>query len=308
MGRTATHWQRHLDIERGGLANPVIQRAQPAQVGRHGVGFQAGQGARQDADGCLGRRGGGMPRLAVDGELHRQVAFFAHPDQRNRAAHPGCQTGADPAAFIDNPGQVDAALFEQLPHDLAAIHAAGLFIMPQAKQDGALRAVALLSSFSAASMMPINWFLISSVPRPQMKPSTISFEGRVGPLGRVGRDHILVRHQHDRLQVGAASLPGIQQAVAIDHFAFQLLVHQRVGLLQHLMELLERLRVRSAFFIQWYRLAAHRCCQVLGNLLIVHRDAFDLLHRAMRPLENDRPHHDINSGEDQNCQDDVQNV
>ena len=172
-----------------------------------------------------------MPRLAVDGELHCQVAFLTHPDQRNRPAHPGRQTGHDPAALVDNPGQVDAALLELLAHDLAAIHAAGFFVMPQTKQDGALRAVALLQQrfgcFHDADQLVLD---VQRAAPPDEAIYDLAFEGRVGPLGRVGRDDILVRHEHHRLQVGAASLPDVQQAVAVDHLAPQLLVHQRVGL------------------------------------------------------------------------------
>ena len=77
------------------LADPVIHRPQPAQVRRHGMGFQAGQGARQDADRGLGRRGGGMPRLAADRDLDGQVALLAHADQPDRAAHAGGQPFRD---------------------------------------------------------------------------------------------------------------------------------------------------------------------------------------------------------------------
>jgi hypothetical protein len=38
-----------------------------------------------------------------------------------------------PDAFIFDSRQVDAALFELLPHDLAAIDATGLFVVPQAE-------------------------------------------------------------------------------------------------------------------------------------------------------------------------------
>ena len=57
--------------------------------------------------------GGGVeecPGWLWYGELHSQIAFLAHPNQRYRPAHPGCQTFHDPAALIDDPGQVDAAL------------------------------------------------------------------------------------------------------------------------------------------------------------------------------------------------------
>ena len=135
--------------------------------------------------------------------------------------------------------------------------------------------------------MPINWFLMSSVPRPQMKPSTIlPSNGGWVQLSRIGGNHVLVSHQHDRLQVGPAALPGVEQAVAVDDLALQLLVHQRVGLLQHPVKLLERLRVGRALVVQGDRLAAHRGGQVLGHGLSIDWRPFRRLDGTLTPREH----------------------
>ena len=84
-----------------------------------------------------------MPRLAVNGKLHRQVALLAHTNQCDLTADTSCQSSHDPTAFVDDPGQVNVALFQFLSQDLAAIHTAGFFIVPQAKQDGTFRAKTL---------------------------------------------------------------------------------------------------------------------------------------------------------------------
>ena len=139
-GRTARCWRRP---PAGRSARPCQSRGTAGAAGAGASasdGLPGGPGRGQDADGGLGRRGGRMPRLAMNGELHRQVALFAHADQRHRAAHAGRQAGDDPAAFVDDPGQADAAFLEHLPHHLAAIDAAGLLVMSQAEKDGALRA------------------------------------------------------------------------------------------------------------------------------------------------------------------------
>ena len=85
-----------------------------------------------------------MSRGTVDGEFHRQVALFTHADQCHRTPDAGHETGADPPALVDDPGQVDAAFLENLSHDLAAIDPAGFLIVTHTKQDGTLRPVALL--------------------------------------------------------------------------------------------------------------------------------------------------------------------
>ncbi len=143
-----------------------------------------------------------MPGLSVDGELDGQVTLLAYANQRYRTAHAGRQPGHDTAALVDDPGQVDAALLELLPKDLAAIHAAGFLVMPQAKQDRALRAVSLLkerfSGFHNADQLVLD---IQRAASPDEAIDNLALERRVGPLGRVSGDNILVRHEHHRLQV-----------------------------------------------------------------------------------------------------------
>jgi hypothetical protein len=46
---------------------------------------------------------------------------------------------------------------------------------------------------------------------------------------------------------------------------------------------------------------------MLGDLLVIYWDAFDLFHGAERPFENDRSHYDKYCCEEQDCQYNVQN-
>ena len=95
---------------------------------------------------------------------------------------------------------------------------------------------------------------MSALPRPQTLPSAISPEkGLVQPFA-LGRDDVLVAHQHDRAFV-AVSLPAEEQ-VAVDLGLFQALVHER--------EELREQRVEGEELLPLHRAAA--------------RDGFDLHH------------------------------
>ena len=204
---------------------------------------------------------------------------------------------------------MDFALFQHLPDDLAAIYTAGLFIVTQPEQDRALRAVPLLEQrlrrLHDADQLVLD---VQRAPPPDEAIDDLAIEWRVRPLGRVGGDDILVRHQHHRFQIGAGALPDVDQAVPVYDLTSQFLVYQRIGILKHLVQLLECLRFRRAAFVHRDSLAAYRRRQVLCHLLFVHGHAFDFLCCAVRPLEDDRAHHDICSGKDQESQDDVKNI
>ena len=92
-----------------------------------------------------------------------------------------------PAALIHDPGQTDAAFLEHLPHDLAAVDAAGFFVVPQAEQNGALRAVALpeqrLGGVHDADQLVLD---VQRAAAPDEAVDDHPVERRVGPLGRVG--------------------------------------------------------------------------------------------------------------------------
>ena len=81
---------------------------------------------------------------------------------------------------------------------------------------------------------------------------------------------------------------------------------QRVGLLEHPVKLLERLRFRRALVVQRHRPAAHRRRQVFRDLQLVDRNALDRLNGALRALEYDGANHYEQRGEYQKSQGEVQ--
>ena len=114
-----------------------------------------------------------MTRLTMNGEFHGQIAFLTNSNQSNRATHTSCQASHNPATFINDPSQVNTPFFKHLPNNFTSIHATGFFIMAESEYDGALWAKTLLEQRLSSIHNTDQLVLMSSVPRPQMKPSTI---------------------------------------------------------------------------------------------------------------------------------------
>ena len=223
--------------------------------------------------------------MSSHGELDCEVTLLTHPNKRHGPAHPGCQTGHDPAALVHNASQVDATLLELLAEDLAAIYAASFLIMPKTEQDRALWAVALLQerlrSFHDPNQLVLD---VQRAASPDEAIHDLAFEGRVCPLSRIGRDDVLVRHEHHRLQVRALPLPDVEQAITVDHFSSEFLVHQGIGFFQHLVELFKCRRVWRSAIIKRDGLAAHCRRQVLCHLLLINRNPFNWINSCVASI------------------------
>src|SRR5512137_1809516 len=136
-----------------------------------------------------------MPRLAFYGELNRKISLLTYADKPDITPDAGCQAGADAAALVDDTRQLDAAFLEQLPHHLGAVHAARFLVMTHAEQNGALRAEPLLEQnlgrVHDADQLVLD---VQRTAAPDEAIDNLPLERRMGPLGRVSGDHILVRH------------------------------------------------------------------------------------------------------------------
>ena len=109
--------------------------------------------------------------------------------------------------------------------------------------------------------------LSSRVPRPQRNSSSRSAgEGRMGPVAlgpRFDLDHVHVPHQQHRRRRRVGPFPGVEKGVLGDHLAPQVLVDQRVGLLQEGVEGGEGGRIGAGAVLVADGGEAHRGGQVL---------------------------------------------
>ena len=71
----------------------------------------------------------------------------------------------------------------------------------------------------------------------------IGGEGVVRPLGRVGRHHVMVRHEHHRRQRAVGAFPQKRDAVAVDQLQLASIEHAGVQAAQQGDELVERAAV-----------------------------------------------------------------
>ena len=255
--------------------------------------------------------GGGVeecPGCPLDVELRGEIAFFADADQADRAAHAGRQPCADPAALVHDAGEMDSPLLEQLPHHLAPVEPARFLVVPQAEQDRPLRPVALreqdFGGFEDSDELVLD---VQRAAAPDEFAGDLALERRVGPTGRVCGYHVLVRHQHDRLEVAPAALPGVEQTVAVDHLALELLVRQWIARLEKLMQLPEGLGFGRALVVERRRLAAHRGCQVIGHCARIDGNPDEGLDRTIAAREQQRAHDHVDDGNDQDRQDEKKN-